>query len=71
MPSQFQNLGDLIDRNRDMTKLAVIDLGGEETPCEYCYAELDAMAMSTARALSRRGFVRGDRVAILSANRTE
>ena len=32
-----------------MTKLAIIDLGGEETPCEYCYAELDAMTMGVAR----------------------
>ena len=36
--SDFRNLGDLINRDRDMTKLAIIDLGGEETPCEYCYA---------------------------------
>ena len=69
--AQFQNLGDLINRDRDMTKLAVIDLGGEESPCEYCYAELDAMTMGVARGLAKRGFARGDRVAILSANRVE
>jgi long-chain acyl-CoA synthetase len=69
--SRFQNLGDLIDRGRDMTKLAIIDLGGEETPCEYCYAELDAMTMGVARALAKRGFKRGSRIAILSANRAE
>src|SRR5215210_5871915 len=67
----FQNLGDLIDRDRDMTKLAVIDLGGEETPCEYCYAELDAMTTGVARGLAKRGFTRGDRIAIVSANRVE
>jgi long-chain acyl-CoA synthetase len=69
--AQFQNLGDLINRDRDMTKLAVIDLGGEESPCEYCYAELDAMTMGVARGLAKRGFARGDRIAILSANRVE
>jgi acyl-CoA synthetase (AMP-forming)/AMP-acid ligase II len=68
---QFQNLGDLIRRDRDQSKVAIIDLGGEEVPCEYSYAELDAMTMGVARALARRGFKRGDRVAILSANRAE
>jgi long-chain acyl-CoA synthetase len=68
----FTNLGDLIRRDRDLSKTAIIDLGGEETPCEYSsYAELDAMAMGAARALSKRGLARGDRIAILSANRTE
>ena len=68
---QFQNLGDLIDRNRDLSKIAVVDLGGEEVPCEYTYAELNAMCMAVARALDKRGLARGDRVAILSANRME
>jgi acyl-CoA synthetase (AMP-forming)/AMP-acid ligase II len=49
----------------------VVDLGGEEGPREFTYAELDAMANGVARALTQRGFARGDRVAILSANRAE
>ena len=69
--AKFTNLGDLIDRARDLSKLAIVDLGGEEVPCEYSYAELDAMIMGVARALAKRGFVRGDRIAILSANRAE
>jgi long-chain acyl-CoA synthetase len=67
----FTNLGDLIRRDQDLSKLAIIDLGGEEVPCEYTYAELDAMTMAVARGLAKRRFNRGDRVAILSANRTE
>ncbi|MEX2035128.1 MAG: class I adenylate-forming enzyme family protein [Xanthobacteraceae bacterium] len=67
----FQNLGDLIRRDRDLSKLAIIDLGGEEVPYEYTYAELDAMTMGVARALAKRGFARGERIAILSANRAE
>ena len=69
--AHFKNLGDLIDRDRDCSKLAIIDLGGEEVPCEYTYAELDAMTEGVARALAKQGFERGDRVAILSANRAE
>ncbi len=69
--AQFQNLGDLIPRDRDLSKTALIDLGGEETPCEYSFSELDAMTTAVARALAGRNFTRGDRVAILSANRVE
>src|SRR5436189_4098911 len=67
----FKNLGDLIRRDGDLSKVAIIDLGGEGVPCEYTYAELDAMCMGVARALSKRGFKRGDRIAVLSANRSE
>lgn len=69
--SQFYNLGDLIRRDRDLAKIAIIDLGGETAPREFSYAALDAMAMGVARALSARGHARGDRVAILAANRAE
>ena len=67
----FSNLGDLIRRDRDLDKIAIIDLGGEEAPREFSYAELDAMANGVARALAERGLARGDRIAILSANRAE
>jgi acyl-CoA synthetase (AMP-forming)/AMP-acid ligase II len=67
----FKNLGQLIGRDRDPSKIAIIDLGGEGKPREFSYAALDAMADGVARALMRDGFKRGDRIAILSANRTE
>src|SRR5262245_42101410 len=69
--ASFTNLGDLIRRDCDLGKLALIDLGGEQAPREFTYAQLDAMANGVARALAKRGFARGDRVAILSANRAE
>ncbi len=67
----FRNLGDLVRRDLDPEKLALIDLGGEEKPREFSHGALDAMANGVARALVRRGLARGDRVAILSANRAE
>ena len=67
----FQNLGDLIDRNRDLDKIAIVDLGGERSPREFSFGALDGMANGVARALLARGLRRGERVAILSANRAE
>src|SRR4249919_1517143 len=66
----FTNLGDLIRRDRDLDKIAIIDLGGKLAR-EVSYGRLDAMANGVARALSARGLARGQRVAILSANRAE
>ena len=70
MPS-FQNLGQLISRDRDLSKIAIIDLGTQDQAREISYAALDAMANSVTRALAQRGFERGDRVAIVSANCVE
>jgi long-chain acyl-CoA synthetase len=69
--SGFCNLGDLIPRDRDLGKTAIIDLGGETAPRQFSYAALDEMAMGVARALNARGLKRGERIAILSANRAE
>jgi acyl-CoA synthetase (AMP-forming)/AMP-acid ligase II len=70
MPA-FTNLGDLIRRDLDLGKIAIVDLGGEHPPREFSYAGLDAMANGVARALTKRGLARGDRVGILSTNRAE
>src|SRR6202045_820179 len=66
----FTNLGDLIRRDRDLNKVAIIDLSGRLAR-EVSYGRLDAMANGVARALCARGLARGERVAILSANRAE
>jgi acyl-CoA synthetase (AMP-forming)/AMP-acid ligase II len=68
---EFFNLGSLVHPDRDPDKPAVIDLGGERPPREIPYRELDAMANGVASALTGRGFARGDRIAIVSANRVE
>ncbi len=67
----FVNLGDLIPRDRDLSKIAIIDLGGENGPRQFSFARIDAMANGVSRALVERGLRRGERVAILSANRAE
>jgi long-chain acyl-CoA synthetase len=69
--ARWQNLGDLICRDRDPAKIAIIDLGGERSERQYTYGDLDAFANGVARSLLARGLERGERVAILSANRAE
>ncbi len=67
----FKNLGDLIVRERDLSKIAIVDLGGEEAPREFTFKQIDDMANGVARALVKRGLQRGACVAILSLNRAE
>src|SRR5262249_59637283 len=68
--TSFINLGDLIRRDRDLDKVAIIDLGGNLAR-EVSEAQADGVANGVARAVCARGLARGERVAILSANRAE
>jgi acyl-CoA synthetase (AMP-forming)/AMP-acid ligase II len=65
------NLGDLLDRNKDPSRLALVDCLDWAHPREYTHGEIDALSDACARGLLKRGLVRGDSVAILSANRAE
>jgi long-chain acyl-CoA synthetase len=68
---RMRNLGDLVDRAQDGTKLALIDLSGEGGAREFTFADIDRMCMAATRALLASGLRRGDRVAILAANCAE
>jgi long-chain acyl-CoA synthetase len=70
MPS-FRNLGQLVCRDRDLSKIAIIDLSRQGRAREISYAALDAMADGVARANIHCGCERGDRIAIVSANCVE
>lgn len=70
MTPSFFNLGALTSKDGDLDKIAIIDLGtGQER--RFSYRDFEAQANAVARELTAQGLARGDRVAILSANRFE
>jgi long-chain acyl-CoA synthetase len=66
-----KNLGKCFDATRAPNKIALIDCRDWDNPAEFTYAQFDALCDAVARGLRARGFVRGDRIGILSLNRHE
>jgi len=69
-PMDAANLGDLL-RAADPAKAAIIDCRDWQNPATLSYAALEQSARALARGLLARGLKRGERVAIVSANRAE
>jgi acyl-CoA synthetase (AMP-forming)/AMP-acid ligase II len=67
----IDNLGALVDRSGDPDRPVFIGFDGEARETVMTRAGLDAMADAFARGLLRGGLARGDRIAILAANRPE
>ena len=65
------NLGDLVDRTADPSKLALVDLSRSGEPREYTHQNIDEMAMAVARGLDNLQLESGDKIAILAANSLE
>ncbi len=66
----FTNLGAIV-RPELPDREALIDLRDPAAPRAWTAAELDAGMNAVARGMLKQGYVRGDRVAILSDNRAE
>ena len=66
----MKNLGDLVDRSRDLDRVAVIDLGGE-APREFTHREMDRLANAVVRILAESGLPQGAAVAVAGLNSAE
>src|SRR5258708_37285090 len=65
----YDNQGNAISRDVPREALALIDAGGNGSERRYNYGDIFRLSGAVARGLLNRGLQRGDRVAILSANR--
>lgn len=69
--SASDNLGALLDRSGDPDRPLFVEPAAGDTPRVVTRAEFDARCDAIARGLLARGIVRGDRIALFSANRAD
>src|ERR1700761_4644594 len=65
------NLGDFVRRTDDPERPLIIGVGLDGSEAVMTRGAFDAMADAFARGLLKAGLGRGDRIALLSANRPE
>jgi acyl-CoA synthetase (AMP-forming)/AMP-acid ligase II len=65
------NLGDFVDRTEGPTRPLIIGVGFDGSERVMTRGAFDTMADAFARGLTKRGIVRGERIAILAANRPD
>jgi len=65
------NLGAPFAAHAGLARTALVDLRDPQSPHEFAFRDLDALADAVARGLVRRGLQPGDRIAILALNRAE
>ncbi|SDH01785.1 Acyl-CoA synthetase (AMP-forming)/AMP-acid ligase II [Pseudomonas flavescens] len=68
MNAQIANLGSVIGPDSPGERLAFIGLDSQLNESRCTYRELDELANGIARALLARGFVQGERIALLTFN---
>lgn len=71
MTSDIKNLGDLIDRQSDLQRDAIIDLRDEASPRIWSHQQIDLLSGGVASFLTSLGLPRGSTVGIASLNRAE
>ena len=68
-PAESRNLGDLVDLTLDRDRVLVVDT--REHGSSWTGDRIHERALAVAGSLLARGLRRGDRVAVLAANRAE
>lgn len=70
MSQKIVNAGDIINRDADLHKTAIIDLS-KSYPRSFTFQQLDQLSNAVARGLLKKNIKAGEKIAILSDNSVE